>query len=134
MKFLKEEEITKSNETTKVVFDQVSTSMQAKIIGLSASLNKVDLSLFLLKNIIKEIEINGKAFDPVHVANHSDLSDTQTGVVIVGIQALVIEGILISADTKKKSKQPEQPSEKDKTVEPVQEVKAEAETAPQKNQ
>ena len=126
MKFLKEEEITKRNKTTKIVFDQVSTSIQSKIIGLSATLNKVDLSLWLLKNIIKEIEINGQEFDPVHVANQSDLSDKGTGEVIVGIQALVIEGILLSSDIKKKSKQPGQPSKKGKTAEPVREASQEA--------
>jgi GTPase SAR1 family protein len=129
MKFLKEQEITKSNKTTKIVFDQVTTSIQAKIIGLSATLNKVDLSLWLLKNIIKEIEINGQDYPPVDVANTSDLSDAATGEVIVGIQALVLEGILLSADAKKKSKQPEQPSKKGKTAEPVQGVHQGAGTA-----
>ena len=129
MKFLKEQEITKSNKTTKIVFDQVTTSMQAKIIGLSATMNKVDLSLFLLKNIIKEIEINGESFDPTVVANQSDLSDAQTGEVIVGIQALVLGGILLSADTKKKSKQPERPSKKVKTAGSAQGVKPGAGTA-----
>ena len=129
MKFLREEEITKSNKTTKIVFDQVTTSMQAKIIGLSATMNKVDLSLFLLKNIIKEIEINGKEYDPTEVAQTSDLSDAQTGEVIVGIQALVLGGILLSADTKKKSKQPERPSKKAKTAGSAQEANQGAGTA-----
>ena len=129
MKFLKEEEITKGNEITKIVFDQVTTSMQAKIIGLSAAMNKVDLSLWLLKNIIKEIEINGDEYDPITVAQTSDLSDAQTGEVIVGIQALVLEGILLSADTKKKSKQPERPSKRAKTAKPVREANQGAKTA-----
>lgn len=129
MKFLKEQEITKSNKTTKIVFDQVTSSIQAKIIGLSATTNKVELSIWLLKNIIKEIEINDKEYDPVVVADTSDLSDAQTGEVIVGIQALVLDGILLSADAKKKSKQPEQPSKRGKTAEPAQEVNQEAGTA-----
>lgn len=128
MKFLKEEEITKENKHVKITFKGTSSTQQAALITLAMDktlAGKVKLTDLILKNILSTIEVNRKDYDPVHIANHSDLSDPSTVDVFFSIAALVMEEMTIHAPVKKKSTTPDKPTDQKKDVVNVQIVKGE---------
>lgn len=134
MKFLKNEEIEASGEIypikikdkegskekicdVTVHLDQLDTSTQSTICirqeqaALSVQ-KRIDLTIYLLRNVINKINIGGETFYRTaaddkktlrHIAEKSDISDNDTGAVFLGIIPIVMKAITINEDSKKKS-------------------------------
>lgn len=116
MKFLKEEVIETSKNGVTVKFNQVSSSMQATLITMANNktiVGRTSLASFIMANVITELTINGKQYDPIYVAQKSDLSDPETVDVYFLISSLVMDELILSDDTKKKSKPQGSPTEQE---------------------
>ena len=132
MKFLREEEIVstgpvyslpKQGEERKEIgtlvvhFNQVDSSTQALILSKfkASTQSKVDLTIFLLKNVIEKVIVDGKIFERVsekeedslkYIAERSNLSDPDTVAFFFAIARFVIEKITLDPEEEKKSEQP----------------------------
>lgn len=116
IKFLKEGVIKLEGHGVKIEFNQVNSSMQALLIAMAAdktSTGKTALSSLILKQIITKLEIEGVPYKPVDVATKADLSHPPTIDVFYRISSLVIDELMLGFETKKKSKQPDLPIEKE---------------------
>ena len=125
MKFLKETEIMKEKNGVKITFKGVTSSQQVALITMAMDntlVGRVKLAELILKNIVETLEIDGEKHKPLTVANSSDLSDPATKDVYFLISALVMEETLLHAATKKKSGEPELPTDQEKDVENAQTV------------
>lgn len=133
MKFLVEGEIVKEIGSVKVTFNQVNSVMQGRIIGLGARSDiesRLQLTRHCLLNVVTKLEIDGKEYDPVQVAEKSDLSDKETSKVYATIGACILDGVVLDQESKKKSEGQESPLKRAGTVEnaPVQKMEV-----PEKN-
>jgi len=105
IKFLKNEEITIEKKPFKIVMNPVSTGVQTRLMDLSM-LGTVSESVqrvqYLLKNVVKALEIDGKDYSPVELANNVDLSDKPTRNAFIEIGKLVMDKAFPDEKTIKK--------------------------------
>lgn len=105
IKFLKNEEITIEKKPFKIVMNPVSTGVQTRMMDLSM-LGTVSESVqrvqYLLKNVVKALEIDGKDYSPVELANNVDLSDKDTRDAFIEIGKLVMDKAFPDEETIKK--------------------------------
>jgi hypothetical protein len=119
LKFLKEGTTTKEENGIKIEFGQITSSVQSLLItmaNVSTAPGRTALASYVIKNILTKLTIDGKEYDPHQVATMSDLSDPDTVATFFKISHLVMSGIILGMDTKKKSEQQESPSEQEETA------------------
>jgi hypothetical protein len=105
MKFLLDERIERQDGEIRLTIKPVTTSLQVRVIDMAAMAgmaNRIALSHFCLKNIIEKISVNGEDMDPARLAEHADLSDHDTLMVMIKIGQVVCDAALpAAADIKK---------------------------------
>ena len=105
MKFLKDERIEREDGEVKLTLKMITTGQQARVIDLGALggvANRVALTQYCLKNLIETISIGGEDIAPARLAEHADLSDLDTRLVMIKIGQVVCDAILPEADDVKK--------------------------------
>ena len=107
MKFLKEEKVTKKTKDGKIsiTISQLTTSLQGTVLSRSSATDlesQISLCQFLLKTAIEKVEINGKEYPPVDVADKSNLKDSATLKTFIAILGLALDGIALPEEAKKK--------------------------------
>ena len=131
IKLKKEEEQQEKICDISVLFDQVDSSTQALIIGKQAQAGmdiqkKVDLTTFLLRNVITKIVVEDEIFERTsdieertlrYFSECLDISHNPSVAVFFGITQLVLDNIILPQETKKKSGQLDLPIEKESGAE-----------------
>lgn len=108
MKFLKDEEITKTSEDGKIsiTVKQLSTSVQGKVLSMSAQkdlASQLSILTFLCLDSIIKIKIDGVEYPPLDVATKSDLKCKDTLTTVMIILGLALDATILSEGDKKKS-------------------------------
>lgn len=105
MKFLKDERINIKDGEIDLTMRPVTTSQQARLIDLGALIgvaNRIELTRWCLKNCVEKISINNADFEPANLADHADISDQGTLLVMLKIGVLVCDSAFAKVDDVKK--------------------------------
>jgi hypothetical protein len=122
LKFLKEGTNIEEADGIEVEFVNINSSLQTLLIGLGVvktNVGRVALTVYILKNVVTKLTIDGEEIDPKFMADRADLSDPGMVKVFFKIANLVMNQAMLGEGTKKKSEQPESPSEKEGSAQPV---------------
>lgn len=115
MKFLKEEESTKTSKDGKisVTIKQLTTSIQGKVLAMSEQrdiASQLSLLTFLSASAITKVEVNGKKYEqegtdlsPLDIATSADLGDKATLSTVMQILGLALDATGMTVQDKKKS-------------------------------
>jgi len=111
MKLLGTDEIVKEGGPVRFTMHPVTTAiqtyyMESSLGGVSLSEN-VEIIQYALKNVITDIWIDGKTYNPIDLADRSDLTDATTRNIFLLIGRLVMEEVVLGAETEKKSELPQ---------------------------
>lgn len=111
MKLLNDERIAREDGEIRLTLIPVTTSQQARLIelgALSGVASRIALTHWCLKNCIETLSVNGEDIAPAQLAEHADLSDNDTLLVMLKIGSVVCAAAFPSQDDIKKS--PPQPA------------------------
>ena len=130
MKFLKEEETTKTSEDGKIsiTIGQQNTSMQAKVIAMSShrtldgQINQIN---YILANAATKVTINGKEYKPMDLVGKTDIRDQDTLKVMIILLGLSLDAIALDDEEVKNSSGQVSPSEVESNAESALKVKEE---------
>lgn len=92
MKFLNDERITLEDGEVKLTMRPVTTSQQARLgdLNLKSGIEAhIDLAKYCLKSCIEKISISDVTYDPLILADKSDLSDEATLAVLTKVGVMV---------------------------------------------
>ena len=110
MKLLKDEIITIEEGPVKISMNPVTTSIQARLMELAIGeltiAKNVERTQYCLKHVIKGVEIDGKEYDPIVLAEQIDLGDKQSRDVFIQVGQMVMGAAFLDEETGKKSEQP----------------------------
>lgn len=132
MKFLDTKEISDKSGDVAVIFKPVTTVHQAALLGYQNAIGRAlkanDIGLiskakfqtvcYALGDMVNELTIEGKEFDPKIVASSADISDPETIDVLNTIFDMVV-GLLVQGETKKKLSKPHKSTRKGKGAKSV---------------
>ena len=106
MKLLNDQRIEREDGELKLTIKPVTTSQQARLLELgwlSGPEARINLTRYCLKNLVDEISISGEKCDPAKLADHADLRDSDTWLVMLKIGQVVFDA---SAATDEQLKKP----------------------------
>lgn len=110
MKFLKDEEIVIEKGLIKVTMNPVTTSIQARLMDFSIGVQSIERtterSRYVLRCLVKELEIDGKAYDPIKMADKIDLSDKTSQEIFIEVGQIVTNSAFMGEEDGKKSEPP----------------------------
>ena len=114
MKLLKDEVIVVEEGPVKLWMNPVTTNIQARLMELALGeltiAKNVERTQYCLKNVVKEIVIDGKKYDPIILADQIDLSDEQSRDVFIQVGQMVMGKAFLEDETAKKSEPPLKPT------------------------
>ena len=128
MKFLKEEEITRTSENGKIsiTVGQLDTSLQAKVLAMSANQTldgQIDQITFVLANVATRVVINGTEYKPLDLVGKPDLRDKDTLTTMIILLGLALDAIALSEEEVKNLSGQVSPKEVESDVESAPKVK-----------
>ena len=111
MKFLQNDTQCYTEGSMSIWVKRVTTAQQSVLMSMARGNDVgavVDTTIWILKNLTNKVTIEGKQYDPLEVAEKSDLSDQGTMQVFVSLGSVVMEGIFSEAEQAKKKPLPPQ--------------------------
>jgi hypothetical protein len=105
MKFLNDERIEIEDGEVKITMRPVTTSQQARLGDLnlaSGITGHIDLAKYCLKTCIEKISISDISYDPITLADKSDISDEATLSVMTKVGRMVTLASFVKGEDLKK--------------------------------